>query len=140
LPEFTATTGDIVSTEIGEDSHSLVHSIHHIVMALLPDYIDFDPGLVAHENRQKMSKLQNAEGIRLWARYLVTAGHSRAITIPRAWCDFFIAILLNPSRFAWAKVLLESEAGKIVLSDKTEGDMLTFCITQKMPHIRATSM
>jgi hypothetical protein len=47
----------------------------------------------------------NADGVRLWAKYFALLGHEDGIQIPSIWTDFFTVALLNPSRFDWAKSL-----------------------------------
>jgi hypothetical protein len=99
-------------------------------MIILPNNIDFDPGLMELES---ISVFQYAEGTRLWAKHFAPLGSNVGIVIPRCWGDFFSQALLNPSNFAWAKALLESKAWNMIIKEGVSEDSITFSIPKNCP-------
>jgi hypothetical protein len=82
-------------------------------MILLPDTLDFDPGLESFMDKNRPENWEaskKADGIRLWANHFAPMGSVEGVQIPNSWNDFFIMSLLNPSRFDWAKSFLSSTA------------------------------
>jgi hypothetical protein len=53
---------------------------------------------------------------------------SDGFQIPQVWRDFLTVILLNPSRFEWAKAFIGSKAWKIIIVDRSSEDRVTFSI------------
>lgn len=63
---------------------------------------------------------QNANGVRLWAKFFSPMGASRVINIPQSWADFFTVIMLSPGKFDWAKAFLLGKAWDLVTAGKNE--------------------
>lgn len=57
---------------------------------------------------------QNADGVRLWAKYLAPVNSSNIINIPTAWADFFTMMLLSLTHFDWATPVLQSQIWGVV--------------------------
>jgi hypothetical protein len=63
-----------------------------------------------HEFWQIQPKL-NAEAVRSWAKFLALGPAQATIQVPHiSGLNFFIAILLNPTSFVYAKQFLSSQA------------------------------
>lgn len=92
----------------------------HIGMVQLVDQFDHDPVLKCFtgfgDNEISWTPKQNADGIRLWAKYFAPAGRSVTFEIPQSWSDFFTVLLLNPARFEWAKTFITSKAWELIVS------------------------
>jgi hypothetical protein len=106
-----------------------------VAMVLLPDTLEVDPGFMALQNEcyGRQNNLQNADGIRLWAKHFSLLNSSDGIDILRCWSDFFTKALLDPNSFEWAKSLLESKAWNIILNEKSSETSITFTIPKKCP-------
>jgi hypothetical protein len=125
----TALVAPIV-TEQGEDQTNL-----QVGMVLLPENLDFDSGLAHHYN-VPLSFLQSSishDGYRLWAKHFSPCGFPGGVSVPRCWSDFLTLSLLHPSRFEWAKAILESRAWKMMISDTSSETNITFSIPAKCP-------
>jgi hypothetical protein len=79
---------------------------------------------------------QNADIIRLWAKYFAPIGASGCFNIPQSWRDLITVTLLNPSRFEWTRILLRSQAWNIILNDKDTESMNSFSVPQKW-HVKS---
>jgi hypothetical protein len=105
-------------------------------MALLPDSIDFDPGLEANlENRALVNGMPhcNADTIRLWAKHFTPLGASDGLLVPKSWCDFITIMLLSPDRFDWTKSFLGSKAWNMIQMDMGTEAMIAFSLPQHCP-------
>jgi hypothetical protein len=71
------------------------------------------------------------EGVRLWARCVAPCGNDERIQVPLGWENFFIASLLNPSYFYWAKTFLSSEAWDIITKDSQGDSSVSFSLPPK---------
>jgi hypothetical protein len=102
---------------------------NHVAMALLPNSIDFDPIYESCENRELTNwpPKQNAESIRLWAKYFAPVSNMERFQIPQAWRDFLTIILLNLVRFVWAKSI-GYKAWQLMLKDRDFEATVTFSI------------
>jgi hypothetical protein len=82
-------------------------------MEILPNNIDFDPGLEAnYENRalKNWKPEYNADTIRLWAEYFAPTGALVGLLVPKSWCNFITIMLISPGRIEWTKSFLGSRA------------------------------
>jgi hypothetical protein len=104
-------------------------------MVLLPSDLKVDPGFPSLVNESEFYKKRSAKGVRLWTRHFAPVGGFASVQVPLLWEDFFIASLLNPSRFDWAKNFLSSEAWNVILND-CKGDSSPFSLPQKCPSKR----
>jgi hypothetical protein len=75
-------------------------------MALLPDNLDIDLVFSGLSEQNSLFKNNSAEGFRLLATYFDAPGSCASNLVPASWKEFFIASLLNPSSFDWAKSFL----------------------------------
>jgi hypothetical protein len=85
----------------------------NVGLVLLPKTTDVDPGIEAHLVSKEMmdwTAKQKADSMRLWTKYFAPVSASGGIQVPHHWCDFITMVLLDPSRFEWAKALLGSKA------------------------------
>jgi hypothetical protein len=96
-------------------------------MVLLPSDLKVDPGFSSLVNESEFYKKRSAKGVRLWTRHFAPVGGFASVQVPLLWEDFFIASLLNPSRFDWAKNFLSSEAWNVILND-CKGDSFPFSL------------
>jgi hypothetical protein len=96
-------------------------------MFLLPDHLDYDPGLQEFElsNRVRF-KSCNADGIRSWAKFFAPVGTSDTINVPCCWNDFCTINLLHPDRFEWIKKFMESKASNLIVSESDREASFTF--------------
>jgi hypothetical protein len=104
-------------------------------MVLLAPKQDVDPGFSDLMTHFAIQKKRSTEGIRQWARHFAPIDSSSSIQVSFVWEDFFIASLLNPLRFDWAKNFLSLEAWSVILND-SEGDTSPFSLPQKCPSKR----
>jgi hypothetical protein len=107
-----------------------------IGMALLPDSIDFDPGLEANlENRALVNGMPhcNDDTIRLWVKHFAPLGASDGLLVPKSWCDFITIMLLSPGRFDWTKFFLGSKTWNMIQMDRGTEAMTTFSLPQHCP-------
>jgi hypothetical protein len=106
--------------------------LHIVGMALLLDNLDMDPVLNLSKQRS-VAKGCSAEGYRLWAKFFDSPGSSTFSPVPLPWKEFFIASLLNPSCFDWAKSFLSSDAWRIILSTNEQEFANSFVVPTKCP-------
>jgi hypothetical protein len=105
-------------------------------LMLLLDNLEIDPGFedVAKRHGMQSSYEKNVDGVRLWANHFSPLGQLQGIPIPKSWCDFFTFYLLNPSKFEWAKSLLDSGAWQVIHHDRADEDTTNFQIPSKCPN------
>jgi hypothetical protein len=102
-------------------------------MALLPDNLDMDPGLLSLAEQRPMYKKKLADGIRLWAKYFAPPESSPSTPVPAAWQEFFISSLLNPTRLDWARTFLSSEGWNVILKENEKETSISFVLPAKCP-------
>jgi hypothetical protein len=98
----------------------------HLGFVSLPDDLG-DPVFIDRLQQLLHSDVfkQNPDAIRLWARFLAPGPGASSVKVPRMWADFFIALLLNPSSYEWAKKLLQSQAWEFFQATSCES--VPFC-------------
>jgi hypothetical protein len=106
-------------------------NVLQVGMVLLPNNLEVDQGMSALMPFQHPGKKRSAEGIRLWARHFAPCGNEDCIQVPLGWENFFIASLLNPSCFDWAKNFLSSEAWDVIIKDSQGDFSVPFSIPTK---------
>jgi hypothetical protein len=123
-----------VGHENGQSSFggSVADGTVQVGMALLPENLDMDPVLNLSKQRS-VAKGCTSEGYRLWAKYFDSPRSSTFSPVPLPWKEFFIASLLNPSCFNWAKSFLSSDAWKIILSTNEQEYAISFVVPAKCP-------
>jgi hypothetical protein len=80
------------------------------------------------ENRELINVKQKADSIRPWAKFFSPTNNMKGFKIPKVWRDFLTVILLNPSRFEWARSFVVSKAWQYILQDRDSEGMVTFSI------------
>jgi hypothetical protein len=110
------------------------NNFQQVGLALLPETLDCDPGLSDLLSSSRKS-LNNADGIRYWAKYFAPQGYYEEIKVPRCWNDFCTINLLHPERFDWVKSLLESQAWSLITKDSDQERSFTFSIPRKCPSL-----
>jgi hypothetical protein len=90
-----------------------VEEATRIGMVLLPKNLDVDPRMMDYGLRQGVN-VKHADGVRLWAKNFAPFGQLEGVRVPNSWCDFFTFSFLNPSKFEWAKSLLQSRAWQLI--------------------------
>jgi hypothetical protein len=108
-------------------------NVLQVGMVLLPDNLDVDQGISTLIPYQHSSKKRSTEGVRLWAKYFAPCGNEDCTQVPLGWENFFIASLLNPSCFYWAKNFLSSEAWNIILKDNQGDSYVPSFVPNKCP-------
>jgi hypothetical protein len=111
------------------DDRELVNM--QVGMDLLPDNLDVDPGLLSLVVPRPLYGNKSVDGVRLWAKYFALPESFLGTLIPAAWQEFFISLLLNPSRFDWAQAFLSFEAGNVILKDNEMEASLSFMLLAK---------
>jgi hypothetical protein len=118
--------------QVAEDNTS--GNNQQLGMVLLPDHLDFDPGLQELElcNRIRY-KSYNADGVRSWAKLFAQTGSSGMVKVPLSWFDFCTINLLHPERFDWIKKLMGSKAWNLIISESDKDESFTFSIPKNCP-------
>jgi hypothetical protein len=123
--------GNLDQDQQVEEGH-INNNFQQVGLALLPETLDCDPGLSDLLLSSRKS-LNNADGIRYWAKYFAPQGYSEEIEVPRCWNDFCTINLLHPERFDWVKSLLESQAWSLISKDSDQKTSFTFSSPKKCP-------
>lgn len=131
LQLISETQGEQASTGVQQ-----ANRVHIGMVQLLPEF-DHDPVMESFTIRDDKEMLgfpsPNADGIRLWSKYFAPAGHCAQFEITQCWSDFFTLLLLNPSRFDWAKSYITSKAWNIIVDQCPEKQGRKFVIPLKCP-------
>jgi hypothetical protein len=102
-------------------------------MALLPDSLDFDTILTAQQQFSDLFGRPHPEGIRIWSRFFTSLENLGGIIVPHSRMDFVSMILMDPTRFNWAKSFLESLGSNLVIKDNESRNSFTFCTSKLYP-------
>nr|TKW28789.1 hypothetical protein SEVIR_3G350900v2 [Setaria viridis] len=98
-----------------------------ILKARVTDLIDIPHYLILSEG-------DDFEGISYTAHNFSPVGcPDQVIHIPTNWAAFFIAMLLSPEHFDWAKKFLASKAWEFMLSCTSKSAMMAFAIPSSCP-------
>nr|TKW30157.1 hypothetical protein SEVIR_2G016600v2 [Setaria viridis] len=77
-----------------------------------------DPVFSQFQNAKQLQTTQTpADLYNLWAKYLPPGKTDSQVNVPLSWSHFFMAQLLNPMSFAWAKSFLSSPAMSFLYSE-----------------------
>jgi hypothetical protein len=109
-------------------------------MALLPDFIDFVPGLQSYCIGNALDKLvvrPKANSTKLWAKNFSPHMPGESIQVPASWSDFITLLLLNPKRFEWANSLLRSKAQEMIITETQNEITIEYSLNAKCPVSKA---
>jgi hypothetical protein len=132
--EIDAHLNSVVVPSLDHEQGQVMSNLQ-VGMTLLLENLDIDPGMTLNSSMPLnfLKSSISANGIRLWAKHFVTCGDPSGIKVPRCWSDFFTLTLLHPSRFDWAKAILESKAWKMIIRETSSEAKITFSIPSKCP-------
>jgi hypothetical protein len=65
-------------------------------MALLPDNLDIDPGLLSFVVQRPTYRKKSADGIRLWSKYFAPLGSFPSTPVLALWQEFFYLFTSKP--------------------------------------------
>ncbi|KAG2597833.1 hypothetical protein PVAP13_5KG278800 [Panicum virgatum] len=119
IPEVQAMPDEIHEEKLMDD-----HDMEDVQMENAPPVVD--------ENIQLGSSKNNAEAVRLWAQFLAPGHSNSVVEVPKAWSDFFTALLMHPASFPWAKKMLSSSAWNIIAEHGV--DPIPFALPEKCPN------
>nr|TKW31062.1 hypothetical protein SEVIR_2G080300v2 [Setaria viridis] len=117
--------------QLAEENNNFMHLGYVEVMQ--PSH---DPVFAQMESLYRPPSNQpSAEFYRQWATHFSSASDEPKVEVPISWASFFMAQLITPGNFEWAKNFLSSPAMQYLESDQ----FLNFSIPMKCPYSAATA-
>jgi hypothetical protein len=75
----------------------------------------------------------NADSVRLWAKHFAPISSSNRLLIPHEWSDFYTMLLLNPTRFDWAKEFIASKVWEFLVQQFESSGYIDFSLPANCP-------